>query len=128
MVSDCTLNYNSCTPMCSAIWVRNVVDFVVWYIKHFSSVSLILMQYLYCVFVGSFAVLVCDLTACWHSRVQFVANFHYWAILFIRVLSMFNTMLFWLISWLNIALNSFNKVESYSDMLGDRRFCESIWE
>jgi hypothetical protein len=35
---------------------------------------IILMQYLFCVFVGSFAVLVCDLIAHWHSRVKFVAN------------------------------------------------------
>jgi hypothetical protein len=33
------------------------------------------MQYLFCVFVGSFAVPVCDLTARWHSRERFVENY-----------------------------------------------------
>jgi hypothetical protein len=41
---------------------------------------------------------------------------------------MFNAMLLCLISWFNIDLNSFKKVESCSDMLDGFRFCVSIRE
>jgi hypothetical protein len=37
-----------------------------------------------------------------------------------------NTMLFCLIRWVNIAFNSFKKVESCSDILGDCKFFESF--